>query len=312
MLYLGQNLNKTINAQLINQLSVSNVLGEGIQSHPNGEEIWWTDIQKNTLFRYQFESEELSKFPAPKSICSFAFVKSGNSLEPNLLVAFASGIAYFNPHTQDVRWVHADVKDMQNQRLNDGRVDRQGRFWVGSMSLHSEEYSSENGRGELLRFNAAEELTSHEKNIHISNGTCWSPDSKIMYFSDSPRNTIYSYSFDKDKGEISQRKIFHTTPKGAFPDGACVDAEGYLWSAHWGANKVVRYNPNGEIDYEVFVPASQVSCVCFAGKNLNLLCVTSARQDMSTETLEKEPQAGDVFIYQTNVQGLPESIYLKK
>ena len=305
-------MNNLINIQLINQLSVSNILGEGIQAHPNGEEIWWTDVQKKTLFRYHLGNDVLSKSSAPESICSFAFVNSQIGLEADLLVAFASGIAYFNPKTQELRWVHPDLKDKLNQRLNDGRVDRQGRFWVGSMSLHSEEYSTENGRGELLRLNAAEDLTSHESNIHISNGTCWSPDSKIMYFSDSPRNTIYSYSFDKDKGEISQRKIFHTTPKGAFPDGACVDAEGYLWSAHWGANKVVRYNPNGEIDYEVFVPASQVSCVCFAGKNLDLLCVTSARQDMSAETLENEPQAGDVFIYQTNVQGLPESIYLKK
>ena len=305
-------MNKTINIQLINQLSVSNVLGEGIQSHPNGEEIWWTDIQKNCLFRYHLKNAELSKFPAPESICSFAFVQSKNGLETNLLVAFATGIAYFNPYTQDANWVHTKVKDSQDQRLNDGRVDRQGRFWVGSMSLHSEEYSTENGRGELLRFNADEDLTSHESNIHISNGACWSPDSTIMYFADSPRHEIYSYNFDKNKGEISQRKLFHATPAGAFPDGACVDAQGYLWSAHWGANKVVRYNPNGEIDYEVFVPASQVSCVCFAGKNLDLLCVTSARQGMSAGTLEIEPQAGDVFIYQTNVQGLPESMYLKK
>ena len=304
-------MNKAINIQLINQLSVSNTLGEGIQSHPNGNEIWWTDIQKNTLYRYDLQSTDLSEFSAPESICSFAFVKTQNGLEPDLLVAFASGIAYFNPHTQKTRWIYTEVKDVQNQRLNDGRVDRQGRFWVGSMSLNAKEYSTDSGSGELLRFDANENLSSQQSNVHISNGLCWSPDSQIMYFADSPRKEIYRFSFDKDKGEISQRELLHTSPDGAYPDGACVDAEGYLWSAHWGANKVVRYHPNGEIDYELFVPASQVSCVCFAGKNLDLLCVTSARQDLSIEALEKEPQAGDVFIFQTNIQGLPENMYLK-
>ncbi len=305
-------MNNAINAQLINQLSVSNILGEGIQSHPNGQEIWWTDIQKNSLFRYRFSDNKLERFPAPESICAFAFVKNQNALQDYLLVAFASGFAYFNPQTQDLQWIHTNVKDTQSQRLNDGRVDRQGRFWVGSMSLYSEEYSGELGRGELLCFDEKQNLSTHECNIHISNGACWSPDSKYMYFSDSARNQIYRYHFDKNKGEISQRIDFHTTPAGAFPDGACVDAEGYVWSAHWGANKVVRYNPNGEIDYEVFIPASQVSCVCFAGTNLDLLCVTTARQDMSDEALKNEPQAGDVFIYKTNVQGLPESLYLKE
>lgn len=305
-------MNSTINVQLINQLAVSNILGEGIQAHPSGKEIWWTDIQKNRLFRYVLEKDELKEFSAPEAICSFAFVTGKNGLDENLLVAFASGIAYFNPHTQAIRWVHKDLKDVINQRLNDGRVDRQGRFWVGSMSLISEEYATQVGRGELFKFDEIENLSTHETNIHISNGTCWSPDSDIMYFADSPRNEIYRYTFDATKGEASQRKLFHKTPPGAFPDGACVDSQGYLWSAHWGANKVVRYNTQGEIDYEVFVPASQVSCVCFAGEHLDLLCVTSARQDMSPEALDNEPQAGDVFIYKTNVQGLPENTYLKK
>ena len=304
-------MNKAINVQLINQLAVSNILGEGIQAHPNGQEIWWTDIQNNGLFRYEFSTQGLERFSAPESICAFAFVMGQNELDNHLIVAFASGFAYFNPHTQDIQWIHAHVKDSKTQRLNDGRVDRQGRFWVGSMSLLSDEYSTEVGRGELLCLNEEQHLSVHESNIHISNGTCWSPDSEYMYFADSPRNQIYRYNFDKVKGEISQRILFHTTAAGAFPDGACVDAQGFLWSAHWGANKVVRYNPKGEIDYELFVPASQVSCVCFAGENLDLLCVTSARQDMSREQLEKEPQAGDVFIYQTNIQGLPESLYLK-
>jgi len=302
---------KPVKVQLINQLSVSNILGEGIQCHPNGKEIWWTDIINMQLFRYHFANQELKSYTAPESICSFAFINNSQDSKQEILVAFASGLAYYNPETQNTRWIHKNVKDSQTQRLNDGRVDRQGRFWVGSMSLLSDEYSAKQGRAELLKLDEQEKLTTHQSNIHISNGICWSPDSNYMYFADSPRQEIYRYEFDSKQGTISHRELFQTTPKGAYPDGACVDAQGYVWSAHWGANKVVRYTPSGEIDYEVFVPASQASCVCFAGEKLDLLCVTSARQDMSADALNDEPQAGDVFIYQTNIQGLPESMYLK-
>ena len=103
-------MNNAINTQLINQLSVSNILGEGIQAHPNDQEIWWTDIQNNTLFRYEFATTKMERFFAPEPICSFAFVKCQNTLADDLLVAFASGIAYFNPHTQELRWIHANLK----------------------------------------------------------------------------------------------------------------------------------------------------------------------------------------------------------
>lgn len=302
-------MDQPISSLLVKQLSVLNTLGEGIQWCVTKNEIWWTDIEESRLYSYDLGKDQLKEFKTPEAVCSFAFIDSSEASENELLVAFESGIAYYNPISQKRKWLNPEMTDRTSQRLNDGRIDRQGRFWVGSMSLDSDDYSKRDGLGQLYRFDTHGRLEKREKNIHISNGLCWSPDSKHMYFSDSARGEIYRYDFDPVSGTNRNRILFAKTPKGAFPDGACVDAKGYVWSAHWGASKVVRYNPSGLVDTEIKVPASQPSCVAFGGKDLNLLLVTSARTGLTDEQLLSEPHAGNVFIFETNVAGLPESRY---
>jgi len=241
----------------------------------------------------------------PEAVGSFAFIEG----EDRLLIAFATGLAYYDIHTQVLNWLHAGLCDGINDRLNDGRVDRQGRFWVGSMSKLSNEYSEATGRGRLYCLNNSEELHQRESNIHISNGTCWSPDGTTMYFADSPRGEIYQYDFDLQSGENLNRQLFQTTNKGIAPDGACVDSQGYMWSAQWGSSKVVRYSPAGDIVAEIDLPVSQPSCVAFGGNDLDHLLITTARVDLSESQLQLQPQAGNVFIYKTNLKGLPENKY---
>ena len=298
-----------VKTTLIHTIDVQNILGEGIQWHAERNEIWWTDIAKNQLFCMHWPSKELTIFDTPEPVCSFAFVKYDTQTPLRLLIAFASGIAYYIPSRNQVDWIHPNVTDTNTARLNDGRVDRQGRFWVGSMSVVDSDYAQDQGRGKLYCLDHNENLSIHADNIHIANGTCWSPNSKFMYFADSARHAIYRYSFNKDTGAISQRETIKYTGENTFPDGACIDSKAYLWSAHWGANKVVRYTSDGEIDTEVHIPVSHPSCVAFGGENLNLLFVTSAKQGLSPAQLTSEPKAGNVFIFETNVSGLNESQY---
>ena len=302
-------MSTSLKTKLIDTIAVSNTLGEGIQWHAERGEIWWTDVIGKKLYSYNWDQKIISSYTAPEEICSFAFINDTHSKDVQLLVAFATGLAFYTPSTSETVWIHPKICDNVNLRLNDGRVDRQGRFWVGSMSKLGNEYVEAKGNGQLYCLDANQKLSIHEDNIHISNGTCWSPDSNHMYFSDSPRREIYRYRFNSKTGQNTKREIFQKTPHGAYPDGACVDADGFIWSAHWGAGKVVRYNPKGQIDAEVDIPVSQPSCVAFGGKDLNLLCVTTARQDLNEQQLEKETQAGNVFIFETNIQGLPESQY---
>ena len=281
----------------IETIRVGNTLGEGVLWDVETQTLWWTDIQERKLLRHDLRSRRTDTIPTPERLCSFGFVRGSGKL----IAAFESGIALFDPASGAIEWL-ARPESRAGIRFNDGRVDRQGRFWAGTMM----EGDGSLALAKLYSLDRDGKLQTRETGIAIYNGICWSPDGTRFYFSDSPLRTIFVYDFEATSGGISNRRVFATTPEGAFPDGANVDAEGFLWSAHWGAGQVVRYAPDGRIDRTIDVPASQPSCVAFGGSDLDLLFVTSARDGLKADVILRHPSAGDVFVYRVGIRGLPD------
>ena len=288
---------------LVKVLNIGNVLGECILWDELQQAFWWTDIEDSSLYRFHLESERLQSWKTPHRVASFGFVDS----DSRLIVAFDRGIGLFNLDTGRVEWFTKPDPLAAGIRMNDGRVDRLGRFWVGSMV---EKPKLRNGKGALYRVGAALDVSQVFGDVGISNGLCWSPDSKRMYHADSPTNTIWTYDFDAATGKVSNKQVFATTEKGVHPDGSTVDADGYVWNAQWRGSRVIRYTPAGTIDFELELPVTQPTCVAFGGKDLSLICVTSARHGLSADELLHEPHAGDVLIYQADVTGLAEPRFL--
>jgi sugar lactone lactonase YvrE len=283
-------------------IRVGNTLGEGVLWNVETQSLWWTDIEERCLYRYTWSSQSLTRLTTPERLCSFGFVHGSD----RLIAAFESGFALYDPIDGATAWLARPEAGRFGLRLNDGRVDRQGRFWAGSMA----ETAARAGEANLYCVDEAGHAHRREGGITISNGICWSPDSSTFYFADSPRRTIWQYAFDAASGDISDRRVFAETPEGALPDGANVDAEGFLWSAQWGAGRVVRYAPDGRIDRILEVPDSQPSCVAFGGPDLDLLFVTTARDGLKESVLKREINAGDVFVYNVGVAGLPDGRFL--
>lgn len=286
--------------QLLDVLAIDNLHGEGVQWNAADGCLWWTDLSGCRLHRYHLQTRVHAAFVTPERLGCFAFVDG----DPRLLVAFASGFAWFDPTSGAVTWLAQLEPAGSGRRFNDGRVDRQGRFWAGTMVEDATLAGVDSASLYCLDHDGR--VVEREIGIRIANGLCWSPDGTRMYFADSPRHAIDVYNFDRDSGAISRRREFARTPLGAEPDGATIDAEGCLWSAHWGAGQVVRYAPDGRIVETVSVPASQPTCVAFAGDALDVLCITSARLGLNATALAEQPQAGYVFIYRTETRGLPE------
>lgn len=287
---------RDIRAELVDIVAVRNTLGESVAWDPIAEQLWWTDIHERRLYRYDPRSGSLATFELPERLGSFGFLADGE----RLVAAFESGFALYHPQSGHTEWVTRPKHEATNVRLNDGRVDRQGRFWAGSMTEGPGE-----PRGKLYCL-CGREARVHLTGIAISNSICFSPDGRYLYFADSPHRTIVRFDIDEKSGALSNRRIFVRTPQGAFPDGANVDAEGHLWSAHWSAGRIVRYAPGGAVSGELEVPAAQPTCIAFGGRDLNLLFVTSAREGLSAAALRAQPNAGDLFVYSTNVTGLPD------
>jgi len=192
-------------------------------------------------------------------------------------------------------------------RMNDGKVDRQGRFVAGYM-----DYEESDPICSLFRLDPGGAVAKLDEGIVCSNGPCWSPDGRIFYFADTYTRDIWAYDYDLKTGAVSNRRVFCSFPalglKG-LPDGATVDAEGFVWSVSVYEGKLVRLAPDGRLDRIVGLPVESTTSLSFGGPNLDVAYVTSmARAVKGVRPRERE--AGGLFaVYGLGVQGLPEPRY---
>ena len=284
------------NCHFITSIDVTNRLGEGVVWHAPTETLWWTDIHGCQLHCYHWHNKNLETWTTPERLTAFSIIAT----EPvKLMVSFASGFAIYEPETQQVEWVARPELELSGHRFNDGRTDRQGRFWSATMveQDHGKKGSlyrvDENGCNAVLG------------GFQIPNTLCWNPEGTRMYHADTPTGVIQQHDFNPESGTPSNPRLFASVPRGE-PDGAIVDANGDLWVALWGGNGVARFSPDGQLQGLLELPVSQPTCVALGGPDMNMLFVTSATEGLTPEQKAKEPLAGSVLIYQTSARGLPE------
>jgi L-arabinonolactonase len=145
--------------------------------------------------------------------------------------------------------------------------------------------------------------------VGISNAICWSPDHRTMYFADTLLGAIHAYDFDLELGAISNKRIFAKLDRHGYPDGATVDADGYVWNARWDGGSLVRFAPDGSVDAVIAIPASRVTCCAFGGDDLDTLYVTTSRLHLTEQELATQPQAGGIFALKPGVKGLPRPAF---
>jgi sugar lactone lactonase YvrE len=213
--------------------------------------------------------------------------------EGGLLMATERGLANYDCGSDDVELVQP-IALPDGFRSNDGKIDPQGRFWWSSMD------DADGARpGAIFVTDPGGRTERVIDGIHIANSMAFTADGATLLLADSLRNTIWAF----DTADLSRRRTFATTEGRASPDGAAMDAEGSLWSAHWGGGCVVRYAPDGRVDRVVDVPVSQPTCCAFAGPDLDILYVTSAWDGLADPAAE--PLAGHVFAFEPGVGGQP-------
>jgi len=186
--------------------------------------------------------------------------------------------------------------------FNDCKVDRQGRLVGGSLHTGASE-----PRGSVYRLDADHTCTRIDTGLIESNGPCFSPDGRTFYIADSYAEVIYAYDCDPVSGDASNRRVFYSSAgTGGQPDGATVDAEGHVWSAQFGAGKIHRIAPDGSVVRSIDVPVKWVSCMTFAGPDIDTMYVTSIGCEIAGER-DDSPEAGGLFVIRgLGVQGLPE------
>jgi L-arabinonolactonase len=273
------------------------ILGEGPYWDVTEQQLYWVDIKGQLIHRFDPATGQDKTWSTPEAVGSLAVRANGG-----LVVALQSGLYFFDLTTSETTPVVLPPGHPSHNRFNDGKVDRQGRFWAGTMDDLEKQPS-----GGLFRLDSNLICQQLVDQITISNSLCWSPDSRTLYYSDSTQHTVWAWDFNAGSGQISNRRVFvQLPPTDGAPDGATIDSEGYFWLCVWGAWEVRRYDPKGELHQTVKMPVRQPSCPMFGGKDLDTIYVTSASKGLSKEQLSEQPQAGSLFAFQPGVKGLPE------
>ncbi|NML43066.1 SMP-30/gluconolactonase/LRE family protein [Ramlibacter sp. G-1-2-2] len=263
------------------------------------ESLVWIDGRGQRVHRQHLATGARASWQASAHIGSIALCESGR-----VLLALEDGFAFLDPASGGITpWGPTVTHRAGQMRLNDGRVDRQGRFVVGSMTVGRREplgaFYQLDGRGRLLEI---------ERDIHIANATCFSPDGRWLYLADSVAQQIWRYAYDSEAGTVGPREILvDKDALGKPPDGATVDAEGCLWVAVIRDGRLARFDASGRSLQSIpFEPESYITCPCFGGPEFGTLFVTSI-SDSGHLFRSTNPQAGAVFrVDGTGVRGLEE------
>jgi sugar lactone lactonase YvrE len=263
--------------------------------------LYWTDNLGARIHRLKPESGNSQSYALGENVMGIGLRERGG-----LVLALAKKLAFYEPGGA-LEPLEEVEQDLPRNRFNDGKVDRRGRFWAGTMNDVEWDAPS----GSLYRLDPGLELSRLRDAVVCSNGVGWSPDDRTLYFGESFRYAVFAYDFDLDAGAVSARRVFATVDEksGAFPDGLTVDADGGVWSVQNGVGRVVRYAPDGEVTHEVEVPVPQPTSCIFGGRDLDVLYVTTSRQKMTPEQVERHPLSGSVFAVQPGVTGLAEPLF---
>ena len=271
-------------------------LGEGPFWHPLQERLFWFDILNRTMLSAGTDGHIVDRVVFDDTVSAAAVID-----QDNLAVAQSGTLLRYNLVTDERAPIVGIDADKPSNRTNDSRVDRTGGFWIGTMGRKAEA-----GVGSVQRYRAGETVKLID-NIRIPNSICFSPDGRTAYFTDAGR-MIVKCALDPESGlPIGPWEDFYTMEGLGGADGSVVDSEGYIWNARWGGGAVIRISPDGKLDQVVEVPGvTRVSCPAFGGPDYRTLYLTTARENMTPEELEREPYAGSVFALSVDVPGLPE------
>ena len=273
-------------------------VGEGPVWDVGSQALYWIDILEKKVFRHDPATGGTRQWSVPQIIGSMAILQDGRGA----LVALANGVHTLDFASGECRMLATSADLNDRVQLADGKVDRRGRFIVGSSDRGMKE-----SRGGLYVLDpGATALRRIDSDIFLANGPCWSPDDRLLYHADSIRRTIFVYDYDIHRGTASNRRPFASTAEfGGIPDGATVDAEGFLWSAICEGGRLVRFRPDGSVERTLQMPVRLPGSVMFGGPDLDRLYVTT----LSPAFLGRpaEPLDGTSWVIEDlGIQGLPE------
>ena len=280
-------------------VDAKNKLGEVPVWDVREQALYWVDIEGKLLQRLSPATGEVKRWTMPERIACFALRESGG-----LIVAFASGLAFYDLDSGEIEWIAKPEAHLPTNRFNEGKCDRKGRFWAGTMSMTGRRH------GSLYRLDRDGRVARMVTGVTVSNGVGWSPDGTRMYYVDTLTGRIDVFDFDEHWGTITNRRPFVTVShRAGHPDGLVVDADGCVWLALWAGGALHRYTPDGQLERTIKLPVTHPTKCAFGGEDSTDLYITSAWIELTPAEREAQPLAGGLFVCRPGVAGQPTRLF---
>lgn len=259
--------------------------------------LWWVDVLTPALWSHEPATGESRRHDIrARRLGSLALRQKGG-----LVLACDDGLFAYDTDCTEQTFLVDPEPGKAGHRKNDGRVDPDGNFWIGT--LREDDYAPV---GAIYRVAADLTVTKEAEGLAIPNALAFDAERGRMYFGDTRAYRIWVCDYDSRGGLDRHKTTFAQTTPPARPDGSCIDADGYVWNAEYAGGRVVRYTPDGEVAVAFDLPVTYPTCCCFGGRDLDRLFITSACEPLSAREREAEPLAGKVLMIEPGVKGRPE------
>jgi sugar lactone lactonase YvrE len=269
---------------------VRDTLGEGTLWSARDNALYWVDILAPALNRLSLVDQSIDRWAMPEPLGWVVERQTGG-----FVAGFQSGFAELDLAPFSIRPFADPEPHLPGNRMNDGKADAHGHIWCGTMDMAEEQDS-----GTLYRLAPDRSWTSMDEGYRVPNGPAFSPDGQWLYHADTGRRIIYRFALENG-GRVANRDVFiHFGEADGHPDGMIVDAEGFLWVAHWGGGCISRFDADGILERRIALPARQITNIAFAGEALDRMFVTSAAIGLPPGDYD-----GALFELDCGVRGMP-------
>lgn len=269
------------------------VLGEGPTWAAREQALYWLDIKGRRLHRFDPVTHEAASWETPFRIGAIAPRAAGGFVGSS-----ERGFVLVDPQAGRYDLIGDPEPDLPGNRANDGKLDRGGRFWAGTM-----DDAEQQRQGSLYRLDPDLTWRRHDSGYLVPNGPAFSPDGGVMYHTESSERTIFRFDLDASGAPSGKAVFAQFGGADGYPDGMAVDGEGCLWVAFWDGWCVRRLSRDGAVIGTIELPVQRPTACAFGGADLDQLFITSASVGLDSAARAVQPLAGGLFVTRPGVKG---------